>query len=225
MSDWSAFALALLAFYGSHMIPARPAIRARLTAALGRPLYLLAYGAISILLLGWLVAAAAQAPHLPLWERAAWQNLVPQILMLPACLLAAFGMGAAGGLSLGGRDSVPLDCARPGSAAITRHPLLWALLLWALAHLAPNGDLAHVILFGSFALTAALGMAAFDRRTRRRLGEGHWQEVVRATAFLPLARGARAPGLDRPWLRVAVALGVYAALLLLHEPVIGLSPL
>jgi uncharacterized membrane protein len=38
------------------------------------------------------------------------------------------------------------------------HPMLTALMIWAFAHLLANGDLASVLLFGSF-----LGFAVYDR--------------------------------------------------------------
>jgi uncharacterized membrane protein len=144
--------------------------------------------------------------------------------MLPACLLAVFGIGASGGLSLGSQTQDPFDPAKPGIARITRHPLLWALTLWSLAHLAPNGDLAHVILFGSFASTALLGMIVFDRRARRRLGDAHWREVLRTTAFMPFTRGLGVHGVDRPWRRVLLGIAIYGVLLVLHAPIIGVSP-
>jgi len=187
MLAWSEFIVAFLAFYGSHMIPAQPAIRGRLAVALEERCYLLLYTSISILLLDWLIGAAARAPYVALWERAAWQNLVPLILMLPACLLAVFGIGASGGLSLGSQMQDPFDPAKPGIARITRHPLLWALMLWSLAHLAPNGDLAHVILFGSFASTSWLSMVLFERRARRRLGDARWQEAIEAATHEMIA--------------------------------------
>ncbi|MDH3662610.1 MAG: NnrU family protein [Alphaproteobacteria bacterium] len=224
MSGWGKFTVAFLAFYGSHMIPARPAVRRRLAAAFGERGYLVIYSLLSIALLVWLIAAAANAPHVALWERALWQNIVPQIVMLPACLLAAFGIGAEGGLSLGSRKTSPFDPALPGIAGITRHPLLWALALWSLSHLAPNGDLAHVILFGSFAASALFGMSAFDQRSRRNMGDADWREVRASTAFVPFARGLECRGTDRPWLRGFIGVGLYLTLLLLHEPLMGLSP-
>ena len=224
MSDWSEFIIAFLAFYGSHMIPTQPSIRSRLAATLGERCYLLLYTSLSILLLAWLIGAAARAPYLTLWERASSQNVVPLILMLPACLLAVFGIGIRGGLSLGSQARQPFDPIRPGITAITRHPLLWALMLWSLAHLVPNGNLAHVILFGSFASTALLGMIIFDRRARRRLGNARWQEVLRNTAFIPFARGIGGRGVDGPWPRVLLGLGIYCALLVFHSPIIGVSP-
>jgi uncharacterized membrane protein len=47
-----------------------------------------------------------------------------------------------------------------------RHPMLAAVKFWALAHLIANGDLASMILFGSF-----LAYAVFDRiALKRRAG-------------------------------------------------------
>ena len=112
MSGWSEFIAAFLVFYGSHMIPARPAIRGRLAAALGERHFLFLYTSLSILLLAWLIDAAARSPHVTLWEHAAWQNLVPLITMIPACLLAVFGIGARGGLSLGSQAKHPFSATR-----------------------------------------------------------------------------------------------------------------
>ena len=47
--------------------------------------------------------------------------------------------------------------------AVLRHLMLLGLLVWALAHLAANGDLGSVVLFGgfaAFAVLAALSAAA-----------------------------------------------------------------
>ena len=224
MSGWGEFTAVFLAFYASHMIPAQPAIRGRLMTVLGKRFYMLLYALLSILLLAWLIGAATRAPFSPLWERAQWQSLLPQVLMLPACLLATFGAGARGGLSLGSQAETRLDPARPGIAAITRHPLLWALAFWSLGHLAPNGDLAHIILFGSFALTALLGMAAFDRRAKRRYEDKHWRQVLKVTAFFPCGSGFDCGGVDRPWLRGFFGILLYVTILALHAPLIGVSP-
>lgn len=59
----------------------------------------------------------------------------------------------------------------------SRHPLLAALALWAAAHVVPNGDLAHLILFGTFAAFAFLGGRLIDRRKRHEMGP-EWQRLV-----------------------------------------------
>ncbi len=89
-----------------------------------------------------------------------------------------------------------------------KHPMLVAIKIWALAHLLANGDLASLILFGSF-----LAFAVYDRISVKRRGD-----------LGPLGKGSG------PWLNdvIVVVLGValYAAIVLyLHEFVIGVSPM
>ena len=68
-----------------------------------------------------------------------------------------------------------------------RHPLLWVFALWAASHAVPNGDLAHLLLFGTFTAMALLGMVAIDRRKRRQMGEAEWARLAARTAFWPFA--------------------------------------
>jgi hypothetical protein len=44
-----------------------------------------------------------------------------------------------------------------------RHPMLWGTAIWAVAHLAVNGDLASVILFGSMGGWALFSMKLINR--------------------------------------------------------------
>ena len=44
-----------------------------------------------------------------------------------------------------------------------RHPMLTAAIVWAVAHLLVNGDLASVLLFGSLGIWAALEIAVINR--------------------------------------------------------------
>lgn len=226
MGGWGEFAGAFGVFLLSHALPARPALRRRLAGALGERAYLALYSLLSVAALAWLVAAAGRAPYLPLWEMAPWQWWVPNLAMPLACLLVAFGTAAPNPLSLGGRTA-GYDPEHPGIAGLTRHPLLWALALWAGAHVVPNGDLAHLLLFGGFAGFALLGMWAIDRRRRRQLGAEAWARLALRTSFLPgaaLAAGRWRPATLPTALRLAAAALLWIALLLLHGPVIGVTP-
>lgn len=44
-----------------------------------------------------------------------------------------------------------------------RHPMLWGTVIWAVAHLLVNGDLASLVLFGGIGLWALVQMAAINR--------------------------------------------------------------
>ncbi|MDO9235392.1 MAG: NnrU family protein [Aquabacterium sp.] len=56
----------------------------------------------------------------------------------------------------------------PGNAikAKLRHPMIIGVKVWALAHLLANGQLAHVLLFGSFLLWAVLNFRSARQRDR-----------------------------------------------------------
>ncbi|WP_372573718.1 NnrU family protein [Ruegeria jejuensis] len=219
MSGWTDFTLALLAFLASHMIPARPRVRSALVEAVGLRPYILGYSLLSVLILIWLVSAAAQAPYvqvLPPHDALRW---APALLMALACPLIVAGISICNPLSFGGLGQGDFDPEHPGILALTRHPLLLALMLWSLAHLLANGDLAHVILFGGFAVFSLAGMALIDRRKRRMMG-AEWEQLARNTARFSL-RGLSA--LAQPHALIGGA-ALYLLFFALHGTVIGLSP-
>lgn len=227
MTGWFEFIAAFAAFLLSHALPARPALRRRFAALLGERGYLALYSLVSLGVLAWLVGAAGRAPYLGLWATEPWQYWVPNLLMPPVCLLVAFGIAAPNPLSFGGR-STGFDPAHPGIAGLARHPLLLAIGLWAVSHTVPNGNLAHAVLFGSFAGFALLGMAAIDRRKRRQMGEREWAALAAGTSFWPgaaLLSGRWRPSGGPSPARLAAGLLLWLLLLLLHRPVIGVSPL
>ncbi|TMV07889.1 NnrU family protein [Ruegeria sediminis] len=220
MSGWGEFLLALGVFLLSHVIPVRPPVRPWLIARMGRRGYFAAYSLFSLAVLGWLIVAAARAPYvevIPPYPALRW---VPVLIMPVVCWLAVAGLAIRNPFSFGGLGRGSFDPDNPGILRLSRHPILLALLLWALAHLFANGSLAHVILFGLFSGFALLGMTLIDKRKAREMGE-EWQRLARNTAPLSL----RAP---QPWPRLwvwLVAAVAFVALLHLHMPVIGLSPL
>jgi uncharacterized membrane protein len=164
---WGEYVAAFAAFFLTHAIPIRPPVRPWLQARLGRAGFGLAYSALSLGVLAWLIGAAGRAPYVPVWHWAPWQNHVPLAVMLPVFLILALAVARPNPFSFGGARNDRFDPDRPGIVALTRHPLLLALVLWAAVHVVPNGDLAHVILFGTFAAFALLGGRLVDRRKRR----------------------------------------------------------
>lgn len=219
LTGWGELLAALAAFLLTHAVPARPLIRSRLVAWAGLRAYLIGYSALSILVLGWLIAAAASAPYLELWPREDWQTLVPIAAMPFASVLAVFALTSPNPLSFGPRLSAPFDPARPGVAGLVRHPLLWATLVWSVAHVVPNGDLSHVVMFGLFAMLSVGGMVMLDRRKQRSLGIAAWRRLAGKTSNLPLAslaRGWRPTLTSGGALRFVGGIAVYAGLLATH---------
>lgn len=219
---WGEYALAFAAFFVSHSVPIRPPVRPWLVARLGSAGFGIAYSALSLAVLAWLIGAAGRAPFVPLWHWAPWQNHVVLTAMLPVCLILALAIRRPNPFSFGGARNDRFDPARPGIVRLTRHPLLLALALWAGAHLLANGDLAHVILFGTFAGFAALGMRLVDRRRQREMGTA-WHRLDGARRQAPfLPQPISWPGAA---IRLASGIGLYAALLWLHPWLFGVSPL
>ncbi|MEQ9040015.1 MAG: NnrU family protein [Silicimonas sp.] len=218
---WFEFAAAYAAFFLSHRVPVRPPIRTWLQARLGRGGFTLAYSLLSVAALAWLIGAAGRAPYVQLWGWAPWQAYVPLSAMLPVCLILALSMARPNPFSFGGARNDRFDPSRPGIVRWARHPLLLALALWAAAHVVPNGDLAHVILFGSFTGFAILGGRLVDRRKRREMG-ADWHQLQAAVA--------RAPKVSLPisgaaLMRLVTGAALYSALLWAHPFLFGVSPI
>ncbi|KQW75622.1 hypothetical protein ASC89_22050 [Devosia sp. Root413D1] len=221
-AGWGELATAMTVFLLTHAIPARPALRGRLVALLGRRVYLIAYSAVSILVLVWVIGAAANAPYLEVWPRADWQSLVPAVGMLLASILAVFALTMPNPLSLGPKRDFDPD--RPGVAGFVRHPLLWAMLIWSISHMFPNGDLSHVVMFGLFALLSAGGMVMFDRQYRKTLGDAVWQQLSKKTSNIPLAsfaKGWRPRLAPTDGLRFGAGLLLYGTLVVSHGLITG----
>ena len=225
MSGWTEFILAFVAFLAAHLIPMRPALKSPLIAVLGRAGYIAAFSLLSLGLLFWLLMAAGRAPFVEVWPQAGWQRWLVNLAMPLAIALTVFAVGVPNPFSFGGKTA-GFDPDRPGIIGLTRHPLMWAFAIWAFVHLLANGDLAHLVLFGPLLIFALSGVFAAEARARAALPD--FDRLAARTSVWPgaaLISGRWRPGgLPSIW-RLAVTLLVWAALLHLHAPVIGLSPL
>jgi uncharacterized membrane protein len=114
-----------------------------------------------------------------------------------------------------------------GIVRVTRHPMMWGVMLWAAAHVLARGDRAALVFFGGFFVLAALGTVAIDARKAGTLGED-WKRFAAVTSNVPF--GAIAAGRNRfvwreiGWARVVVALAAYAVLILAHPYLFGARP-
>ena len=112
------------------------------------------YSLLSIVGLGlvvWGFGLARQQPT-ALWSPPVYMRHVAWLLTLLAFVLLAAAY-------------VPRNAIK----ARLHHPMVLGVMLWALAHLLANGNLAHVVLFGSFLLWAALSFAAARARDGAKL--------------------------------------------------------
>ncbi len=219
---WAEFILAFLIFFASHSIPVRPPVKPWIVLRVGAKAFAILYSALSLAVLWWLIVAAGRAPYVELWPWAPWQSHVTLAVMLPVCLILAVSIARPNPFSFGGSANEAFDPNRPGIVRWTRHPLLMALALWATAHFVSNGDLAHVLLFGSFAAFALVGGRMVNRRRQREMGE-QWQRLsmlVQRGNIIP-----RPSYISTFAIRIALGVGLFFALIAIHPFVIGVDPL
>ena len=218
---------AALVFVASHFLLSHPPLRAGLVARLGEKAFRAAYGVVALASMIWLVKAYNAAPYAELWPAANWMRHVTLAVMPLATILLVAGLTARNPTAM--YWSKPeAEAPFPGILMVTRHPVMWAITLWALAHILANGDVASLIFFAAFAGLALAGMPAIDRRRRATMGED-WEGFAMVTSVLPfaaLAQGRASVTLGRIGVgRIAGGVLLYAALLFGHRTLIGVSPL
>jgi uncharacterized membrane protein len=214
--------IAALAFVGSHVVLSSTTLRGTLRDKLGERGYLGLYSALALVTLAWMVVAYIHAPHLPLWHLGRLARYVPLVVLPFASMLLVGGLVAPNPTAVGMERAADADDPAPGMLRITRHPVMWAIGLWALAHLAPNGDAASLVFFGALALLALGGTVLIDRKKRLALGS-NWQRLAELTSNVPLvalvARRTRLPaGLALP---IAGGLLLFIVLVWAHPLITG----
>ena len=219
-------ALAAAVFVASHIVLSSTPLRGALVGVLGAAGFRGTYSAVALAALVWLVAAHGAAPYVEIWGPSAATRHLSLVVMPFAAVLLVAGVTVRN--PAGMMAPAPGGDPAPGILKVTRHPVIWAIALWALAHMAANGDAASLLLFGALALLALAGMPLIDRRKAAELG-ADWGPILLTTSVLPFA--AMISGRARfrfaeigVW-RVLAGVALYLALLLLHGPVIGRTAL
>jgi uncharacterized membrane protein len=142
-----------------------------------------------------------------------------------AAILLVAGYSTRNPTAVGMERSARADDPAPGLLRVTRHPVLWAIGLWASSHAIANGDLSSLVFFGLLAALALGGTVLIDRKKQLALGS-NWSRLAEVTSNLPFAAlVAGRTGLrwrDIGLLRIAAGLLLYAVLYLAHPIITGL---
>ena len=107
------------------------------------------YTGVSLACFALLAWGFGLARQVLLWSPPIFMRHLPWVLTLVAFILLA-------------ATYVPRNAIK----ARLHHPMVLGVILWALAYLLANGNLAHVLLFGSFGVWAALSFRAARARDR-----------------------------------------------------------
>jgi uncharacterized membrane protein len=222
---WFSLVIAGIAFCGSHTLLSSTRLRGSLRDQLGETGYLVVYSLTALATFAWFVAAYVRAPTILLWAPPARAALMPIVLMLPATILLVAGYSTANPTAVGMERRAGADDPAPGILRITRHPVLWAVGLWASSHLVANEDVASLWFFGAIAALAFGGTVLIDRKKRLALGS-NWQRLATVTSNVPFAAlitgRSRLRWRDIGLLRPLAAILLYAVLYLAHPLFAGI---
>ena len=137
----------LLVFFAVHAIPLFQDARGKLIAGVGEMRFKGLFSIVSIAGFVGILVGMKQAAFEPVWNPPAWSASAANFIMPVAFVLLAAAY-------------VPNNFRR-----VIRNPMLLSVLLWSIAHLLSNGDLASILLFGSFGLFALVDRWSVNRRS------------------------------------------------------------
>lgn len=146
-----------------------PAARAGMGDKGKGPVAIALFAALVLMVIGY-----RNAPYIELWLLPEWARHINNLLMVVSVLL--FGMSSTKG-ALRGR---------------MRHPMLTGVIVWAVAHLLVNGDVASVILFGGMFAWAIGAVVLINRAeiwARPEPGQGGWPKflIISAVVYAVIA--------------------------------------
>ncbi|MEK7246801.1 MAG: NnrU family protein [Pseudomonadota bacterium] len=219
-------AAATAAFVASHIALSAAPLRGQVVARIGEWPFRIIYSTVSLALFGWMIAAFAAAPRLDLWTPPSALRLLAAAIVLIAFVLVVAGVTAPNPTAVGQERAMT---APPGGIlAVTRHPMMWGILLWGIAHLLASGDARGIIVFAGMIVLAAAGMAHLDIRKKAAMGAA-WEAFAARTSVWPFAAitagRARLNIAELGWGRIGLVLAVYAGLLYSHRILFGVAPI
>jgi uncharacterized membrane protein len=220
--------LAGLLFVGAHIGISSTGARARLVGLLGVRGYLGFYSLCAIATLGYLIWLYGELPRYEyIWEPSPLLYGIARYVMPVAFILLLGGLLVKNPTAVGMegmlRDAPGVKDLARGVTRITRHPLQWAIAVWACSHLIANGDTISVVFFSTFLVLSVIGTLLIDRKKSASLGE-HWRAYRDQTSnipFLAIVTGRNRLAFAELWLPVSLGLGGYFAVLYFHEWIAG----
>jgi len=175
----------LFLFFFIHLVPSLAGLRRKLVTTLGNGLYVGVYSVVSLTGFILIIYGKFTAEFLSIWAPPIWASNITIFLMAISIILLA-----------------AID-RKTNLNRITRHPMLWGVTFWSVAHLSANGDLASILLFGSFGVFALIAMFSANLRGTKKSQTKH-----------PIAFDVRV---------LVTGLVVYVIFILLHPYLIGVS--
>lgn len=140
------FIIGLVLFFGMHVVPELPGLRDALVKQFSEKGFKGLFAIISLVGLVLIVWGFHKAPHVEMFEPAAWAKW-PAILLMPFVLILLASAHMKGRIRLA-----------------LRHPMMIGVGLWAAVHMIANGDRNGLILFGAFLVYSIISIWSANRR-------------------------------------------------------------
>ncbi len=214
-----------------HLLISGTQVRDRIVRLTGEGPYMGLFSLASIAALVWLCIAFGKARSDPAnvtyWTINQATRDLAVVLALIGFLFAVPGLLTNTPTRVAGGALVDKPDSAKGMTRITRHPFLWGAAIWALGHMIANGRAADLILFGTIFALSLLGTASIDAKRQRALGERYsiFKTKTSNIPFLAIAQGRQSFNIGEIWWRLAIALVVWAVVLMFHPMLFGVRPL
>lgn len=220
--------IATILFLGHHFLTARHFIKDPIVKVIGKKGNLVLYSGLSIVLLIWMIWAYADAPEIEIWAVTDQARNVALFVNPLAMILLVCGYYNPSPTALIGHD-FRLEQKLSWVTRVTRHPVMSAVAILCLSHMAVNGDLASLILFGSNAFLAIAGMPIMDAKKQEKWGEETWEAFAAQTSAMPfvaiLTNRTSVSFSEVTWIPVFIGLAIYFAFLFGHPVLFGVAAL
>ncbi|MCP4709889.1 MAG: NnrU family protein [Planctomycetes bacterium] len=133
-------------FFGLHLIPSLPTVRAGLIGRLGENGYKGTYSLVALTGLVVMAVGYGRVDYHETWELPDWAGHLT-LGVMPIVFILWVAAEVKGHIRLK-----------------LKHPMMIGVLLWALVHLVANPDRASLYLFGSFAVFSVFSIISSNRR-------------------------------------------------------------
>jgi uncharacterized membrane protein len=223
----ASLALATLAFVGSHLAMSHT-WRVRIVQNVGEQWFTALYSMVAVATFAWMaISYMAVEESWPLWLAPPWAWWAGSGVMLLASVLLV------GSFVRNPAFPHPQAKARPvraatGVFAITRHPMNWAFILWALVHIALWGAPKNLIVAGGILVLATVGSVGQDHKKLNVVGQP-WRQWMERTSFVPFAAlftgRAKWVGLASAWPALLGGLALWLLVTWFHAPEASLPAL
>lgn len=204
-----------VAFVGTHFAMSHP-LRAPMVRVLKEGGFSAVYSLVSAATLVWVYLAYKAAPVADLGGSGEFGWIAATILTLPALVLLAG--------SLAGNPALPMPGAEKQARAepkgvfrVTRHPMMWAIGIWAFSHIVLWNSWRSVITALAMGILALIGAHLQDRKKEALMGDA-WAEWEGRTSYWPKWRAIFTAGVIY-W---AVGIALWLLLSWVHMPLGGM---